>query len=63
MSTPAEEMSVEGILADDAASNWLKTALQEALKRDPVDSLNDALALAGALEDRLRAFLELDDRE
>jgi hypothetical protein len=39
----------------------LKTALRDALERDPADALNDALALAGILEDRLLAILELDD--
>jgi hypothetical protein len=35
--------------------------LREALERDPVDALNDALLLAGILEDRLRNLLGLDD--
>ena len=47
------------ILADPAASSWLKEALKSALERDPVDALNDALALAGTLEARLRTVLEL----
>jgi hypothetical protein len=49
----------EAILADPAASEWIKDALQSALGRDPVDALNDALLLAAALEERLRAVLEL----
>jgi len=32
----------------------------DALERDPVDALNDALVLAGALEARLRVVLDLD---
>ncbi len=63
MTTPAEEASVEAILADNSASYWLKSALREALKRDPADALNDALALAGILEYRLRAIFNLDDAE
>ena len=49
----------EAILADPAASTWIKGALQSALERDPVDALNDALLLAAALEERLRAVLDL----
>jgi hypothetical protein len=47
------------IFADPSASVWLKEALQNALERDPVDALNDALALAEALEERLRSVLDL----
>jgi len=61
MSTPAVDPGVDEVIADPAASNWLKSALRESLERDPVDALNDALALAGILEDRLRHALELDD--
>jgi hypothetical protein len=48
-------------MADQSASEWLKTALRAALERDPVDALNDSLALAGILEDRLRNVLDLDE--
>jgi len=48
-------------MADRSASEWLKMALRGALNRDPVDALNDALALAGILENRLRVELDLDD--
>ncbi len=47
------------ILADPAASEWLKVALKGAIERDPVDALNDALVLAATLEDRLRRELDL----
>ncbi len=47
------------ILADPAASDWLKWALKSAIQRDPVDALNDALVLAATLEDRLRSELDL----
>ena len=47
------------ILADPAASEWLKLALKSAIERDPVDALNDALVLAATLEDRLRRELDL----
>jgi hypothetical protein len=57
---PASDIEGEEILDDPAASDWLKGALQSALERDPVDALNDALVLAGALEARLRVVLDLD---
>lgn len=47
------------ILADPAASEWLKIALKSAIERDPVDALNDALVLAATLEDRLRREFDL----
>ena len=60
MSEVMAEPSVEEVMSDAAASDWLKTALRGALERDPVDALNDALALAAALEERLRTMLRLD---
>ena len=57
MPAPAE---VSDILQDPSASDWLKGALRTALERDPVDALNDALALAGVLEEKLRTALDLD---
>ena len=52
---------LEEVMRDASASDWLKTALLAALQRDPVDALNDALALAAVLEDRLRDVLGLDE--
>jgi hypothetical protein len=52
---------VEKVMADRSASDWLKAALRGALNRDPVDALNDAFALAGILEERLRVELDLDE--
>ena len=57
---PTPDIEGEEILDDPAASDWLKGALRTALERDPVDALNDALVLAGALEARLRVVLDLD---
>jgi hypothetical protein len=51
--------STESILADPASSQWLKTALQSASDRDPIDALNDAIVLAATLEERLRRELDL----
>ena len=55
------DSNVEEVMTDQAASDWLKTALRTALERDPVDALNDALALAAALEQRLRTVLGLEE--
>lgn len=65
MSRPAEyadasEAAITDVLADPAASTWLKSALRDALRRDPVDALNDALVLATLLEAHLRQALDLD---
>lgn len=65
MSRPAENLAPPGpaaadVFNDAAASNWLKGALREALQRDPVDALNDALVLAAVLESHLREVLDLD---
>jgi hypothetical protein len=49
------------LLQDPATSEWLKSMLQWALERDPVDALQDALSLAGILEERLRTELGLDE--
>jgi hypothetical protein len=60
VSAAAEELEtpdVREILADPASSKWIKASLESALKRDPVDALNDALVLAAVLEARLRSEL------
>ena len=49
----------DAILADPETSAWLKSALQSAANRDPIDALNDALVLAATLEERLRRELDL----
>jgi hypothetical protein len=66
MSRPAEledasEAAVAEVLADAATSAWLKAALRDSLRRDPVDALNDALVLAALLEAHLREVLDLED--
>lgn len=40
------------VLADPAASGWLKACLSVALRRDPVDAANDAELLADVLAQR-----------
>ena len=64
MSAAAESMpQIQAILEDPAVSDWLKVALTEAIERDPVDALNDALLLAQTLDDRLREALGLEPAE
>ena len=65
MSQPAENLVPPGptaaeVLEDAATSKWLKAALRDALARDPVDALNDALVLAAVLDAHLREVLDLD---
>jgi len=50
--------TIEQILADPAASKWLKAALLVALSRDPVDAANDAEVLAKVLDRWCRETLE-----
>ena len=61
MNAPTADPTIEEVMRDQSASAWLKTALRAALERDPVDALNDTLALAGILENRLRNVLDLDE--
>jgi hypothetical protein len=49
----------DAVLADPETSEWLKSALESAAIRDPIDALNDALLLAATLEERLRTELDL----
>jgi hypothetical protein len=60
MSASVVNTAIAQIMADQSTSDWLKTALRAALERDPVDALNDTLALAGILEERLRQVFDLD---
>jgi hypothetical protein len=59
MNEAAENASGQEAISDATASDWLREALRTALERDPVEALNDALALAGILEARLRHLLHL----
>jgi len=53
----AEQIEIEQVLADPAASFWLKDALRSALTRDPVDAANDAEVLARLLDRRCQEIL------
>jgi hypothetical protein len=52
--------SIDEVLADPAASFWLKTALRSALSRDPVDAAHDSEILAQLLGRRCDALLSVD---
>ena len=61
MNEPFEANDLPGIdevLADPAASFWLKTALRSALSRDPVDAANDSEIMARLLDRRCREILD-----
>jgi hypothetical protein len=49
--------SIDEVLADPAASFWLKAALRSALCRDPVDDAHDSEILAELLGQRCDAIL------
>ena len=55
---PEDLPSIAQIMADPAASEWLKAALHTALSRDPVDAANDAEVLAKVLDRWCRQILE-----
>lgn len=59
MNATSPLLQSDAILADPKTSEWLKSALQSAAMRDPIDALNDALVLAATLEERLRRELDL----
>jgi len=49
--------SIDEVLADPAASSWLKTALRSALCRDPVDAAHDSEILTRLLGKRCDRIL------
>jgi len=51
------DLNIDEVLADPAASFWLKTALRSALCRDPVDAARDSEILAQLLGQRCDAIL------
>lgn len=46
------QQTIDSLLVSPATSSWLKSALQGALERDPVDAANDAELLASLLAAR-----------
>ncbi|HEY1806091.1 MAG TPA: hypothetical protein VGG45_16575 [Terracidiphilus sp.] len=51
--------SIDEVLADPAASFWLKMALRSALGRDPVDAAHDSEILAQLLGQRCDAIVSV----
>lgn len=51
------ELTVEDVLSDPSASNWLKDSLRSALRRDPVDAVSDAHILSYLLKNRTDSLL------
>jgi hypothetical protein len=60
---PDEVLEAKVVLADPSTSYWLKSAIEAALTRDPVDALNDALVLAAVLDGRLRDVFGLNESQ
>ena len=60
---PDEVLEAQVVLADPSTSYWLKSAIEAAMGRDPVDALNDALVLAAVLDGRLRDVFGLNESQ
>ena len=56
-SKAAADAYIEEIKNDPSCNDWLLSALDQALKRDPVDAANDAEALSMILQMRASAIL------
>lgn len=53
-------LTIQDVLNDPTASNWLKDALRSAMDRDPVDAANDAEILAVLLDNRSKGILQAE---
>ena len=54
---PSDLPEIDEVLANPAASVWLKAALRSALSRDPVDAAHDSEIMARLLDRRCREIL------
>lgn len=54
---PSDVADVVAVIADPAASYWLKSALTKALDRDPFDAERDAIILSTLLTRRVDAIV------
>ena len=54
------EQQVMDVIADPAASYWLKSAARAAIARDPVDAVNDADFLLGLLQPWAAAIVDAE---
>lgn len=50
--------AIRAVLADPAVREWVKVALADALRRDPLDALADVELLGRLLGDRVDALVE-----
>lgn len=56
---PDPDFLIEAVLESRTASNWLKQALRDCLKRDCVDASRDAETLAYVLDARARKYIAI----
>lgn len=56
----AAERRIEAVIADPAASHWLRDAARAAIARDPVDAVNDADILLGLLQPWAAAIVDAE---
>jgi hypothetical protein len=56
----AAERRIDAVIADPAASDWLRNAARAALARDPVDAVNDADILLGLLQPWAAAIVDAE---
>jgi hypothetical protein len=56
----AAERPIQEVIADLAASYWLRDAAKAAIARDPVDAVNDADVLLGLLQPWAAAIVEAE---
>lgn len=54
---PLETPSINFVLSDPAASDWLKAAIGELLLRDPVDAAHDTFWLNTMMQERAKTTL------
>lgn len=54
---PLEPPTIDFVLNDPAASDWLKSAISELLLRDPVDAAHDTFWLGAMMQERATAAL------
>jgi hypothetical protein len=56
----AAERRIQEVIADPAASYWLRDAARAAIARDPVDAVNDVDVLLGLLQPWAAAIVEAE---
>ena len=55
---PLKPPTIESVLNDPSASDWLKGAIRDLLERDPVDAANDSFWLGAIMQDRTKEVLK-----